>query len=81
MRKNNIAEDANIKEIIEKPMEIKSPREDKNSTDYYYPNWFDKNTFKKMLAIDSNKFNYKNKIGEFKYLGIKDLVKYLLRKV
>ena len=28
-----------------------------------------------MLAIiDSNKFNYKNKIGEFKYIGIKDLV-------
>ena len=28
-----------------------------------------------MLAtIDSNKFNYKNKIGKFKYLDIKDLV-------
>ena len=28
-----------------------------------------------MLAIiDSNKFNYKNKIGEFKYIDIKDLV-------
>ena len=28
-----------------------------------------------MLAIiDSNKFNYKNKIGEFKYTDIKDLV-------
>ena len=28
-----------------------------------------------MLTItDSNKFNYKNKIGEFKYIGIKDLV-------
>ena len=27
-----------------------------------------------MLAIiDSNKFNYKNKIGEFKYIDIKDL--------
>ena len=40
-----------------------------------YPNWFDKNKFKKMLAIiDSNKFNYKNKIGEFKYIDIKDLV-------
>ena len=24
--------------------------------------------------IDSNKFNYKNKIGEFKYIDIKDLV-------
>ena len=29
-----------------------------------------------MLAIiGSNKFNYKNKIGEFKYTDIKDLVK------
>ena len=54
-------------------MEIKSPKEDINTTDY--PNWFDKNKFKKMLAIiDSNKFNYKNKIGEFKYIDIKDLV-------
>ena len=31
-------------------------------------------SFKKKLAIiDSNKFNYKNKIGEFKYIDIKDL--------
>ena len=30
---------------------------------------------KNILAIiDSNKFNYKNKIGEFKYIDIKDLV-------
>ena len=44
-----------------------------NTTDY--PNWVDKNKFEKMLAtIDSNKFNYKNKIGEFKYIDIKDLV-------
>ena len=28
-----------------------------------------------MLAIiDSNRFNYKNRIGEFKYIDIKDLV-------
>ena len=54
-------------------MEIKNPKEDKNMTDY--PNWFERNKFEKMLAIiDSNKFNYKNKIGEFKYIGIKDLV-------
>ena len=53
-------------------MEI-NPKEDKNTTDY--PNWFERNKFKKMLAIiDSNKFNYKNKIGEFKYIDIKDLV-------
>ena len=57
-----------------KPIEIKSPKEDKNTTDYY-PNWFDRNKFEKILAIiDSNKFNYKNKISEFKYIDIKDLV-------
>ena len=44
-----------------------------NTTDC--PNWFDKNKFEKMLATtDSNKFNHKNKIGEFKYIDIKDLV-------
>ena len=47
---------------------------DKNMTDYY-PNWFDRNKFEKKLAIiDSNKFNYRNKIGKFKYINIKDLV-------
>ena len=70
LRKNNAVKDATIKESIE----IKSLEEDKNATDSY-PNWFDKNKFKNILAIiDSNKFNYKNKIGEFKYIGIKDLV-------
>ena len=74
LRKNNVVKDAEIKESIEKPIEIKSPEEDKNTIDYY-PNWFDKNKFKKILPIiDSNKFNYKNKIGEFKYINIKDLV-------
>ena len=55
---------SNLKNIIkEEPKEIKSP------------NWFDKNKFKEILAIiDSNEFNYKNKIGEFKYTDIKDLV-------
>ena len=39
------------------------------------PNWLDKNKFKESLGIiDSNKFNYKNKIGEFKYINIGDLV-------
>ena len=74
LRKNNVVKDAKIKELIEKLKEIKSPKEDKNTTDYY-PNWFDRNKFEKILAIiDSNKFNYKNKIGEFKYIDIKDLV-------
>ena len=69
-------------------MEIKSPKEDINRRDY--PNWFDKIKFKKMLAIiDSKKFNYKNKIGEFKYIELKSwliileiiqLVKYLLKR-
>ena len=71
--RKKIVKDATIKESIKKTMEIKSPKEDKNMTDY--PNWFDRNKFEKMLAIiDSNKFNYKNKIGEFKYIDIKDLV-------
>ena len=60
LRKNNV--DVKIKESIEKPIEIKSFEEDKNK-------------FKEILAIiDSSKFNYKNKIGEFKYIDIKDLV-------
>ena len=38
-------------------------------------NWFNKNKFKKILAIiDSDRFTYKNKISEFKYIDIKDLV-------
>ena len=74
LRKNNVAKDATIKESIKKPMEIKSPKEDKDTTEYY-SNWFDKNKFKKMLAIiDGNKFNYNNKTGEFRYIDIKDLV-------
>ena len=41
----------------------------------YYCNCLDKNKFKKVVAIiGSNKFNYNNKIGEFKYINIKDLV-------
>ena len=59
-KKNNIVKDANIKE---EPKEIKSP------------NWIDKNKFKEILTIiDSNKFGHKNKIGDFKYTDIKDLV-------
>ena len=73
MRKNNLVKDAKIKESLE----IKSLKEDKNATDSYL-NWFEKNKFKNILAIiDSNKFSYKNKMGELKYIGIKDLVKKL----
>ena len=38
-------------------------------------NWFDKNKFKEILAnIDSNEFDYRNEIDEFKYIKIKDLI-------
>ena len=41
----------------------------------FYPIWFDKNKFKNILAIiDNNKFNYRHKIGKFRYIEIKDLV-------
>ena len=60
MRINNLKKNNILKE---EPKEIKSL------------NWFDKNKFKEILAIiESNEFNYKNKIGEFKYIDIKDLV-------
>ena len=71
LRKNNVVKDATIKE----PLKIKSPEEDKNAT-YSYPNWFDKNKFKKTLAIiDSDTFNYRHKIGKFRYTEIKDFIK------
>ena len=60
MRINNLKKNIIVKE---EPKEIKDP------------NWIDKNKFKEILAIiDSNEFNYKNKIGEFKYTDIKDQV-------
>ena len=60
MRINNFKKNEIVKE---EPKEIKSL------------NWFDKNKFKEILAIiDSGEFNYKNNIGEFKYIDIKDLV-------
>ena len=67
MKMNNLikitVKDANIKKLIEEPKKIKSP------------NWLDKNKFKEILTIiDSNKFGHKNKIGDFKYIDIKDLV-------
>ena len=62
IKKNNIVDDANIKKLIEEPKEIKTP------------NWLDKNKLKEILAIIDRNFNYKNKIGEFKYIDIKDLV-------
>ena len=62
-KKNKIVKDANIKELIEEPKEIKGL------------NWLDKNKFKEILTIiDNNKLGHKNEIGEFKYIDIKDLV-------
>ena len=61
--KNKIVKDANIKELIEEPKDRKSS------------NWLDKNRLKEILTIiDSNKFGIKSKIGEFKYIDVKDLV-------
>ena len=70
LRKNIVVKVATIKESIK----IKSFQKDKNVADSYL-NWFDKNKFKTFLAvIDSNTFNCRHKIGEFKYNDIKDLI-------
>ena len=54
-------------------MKIKSLKENKNATNF--PKWFDKNKFKNILVIiNSNPLNYRHKIGEFKYIDIKDLI-------
>ena len=56
--------------ISEESAEIKSLKKDENTTD-----WYDKNNFKKILAIaDSKKFSHKNKIGNFKYNDINNLI-------
>ena len=63
LKKNKTVKDASIKELIEEPKGIKSL------------NWLDKNKFKEILTIiGNNKFGHKNKIGDFKYIEIKDLV-------
>ena len=60
MRINNLKKNKIIKE---EPKEIK------------IPNWINENKFKEILIIiDSNEFNYKNRIGKFIYTGIKNLV-------
>ena len=57
----------------EESIEIKSPKKDENTT-----NWYDKNKFKKITAVViSNKFNHKTKIKKFKYTDIRDLVDYI----
>ena len=58
------------KESTEESIEIKSSKENENTTD-----WSDKNKFQKMLAIvNSNKFDHKNKVGKFKYNDIIKLI-------
>ena len=55
---------------LEESMEIKGPKEDENTTD-----WYDKNKLRKISTIvNSNKFNHKTKIGKFKYTDIKNMV-------
>ena len=69
IKKNNVVEDTTIKELTK----IKSLEEDKNATNF--SNWFDKNKFKNILAIiNSNIFNNRGKIGEFKCIDIKELI-------
>ena len=68
LRKEN--ENENENEQLKKNKIIKEELKEIKS-----PNWSDRNKCKEILAItDSNEFNYKNKIGEFKYIDIKDLV-------
>ena len=38
-------------------------------------------SLKKFCIIDSNEFNYKNKMGEFKYIDIKDLVDNIISEI
>ena len=71
LRKNNIVNDSEVKGSVEKPIRIKSPEEDKNSTDSY-PNWFDKNKFKNTSSI----LALKTWLIIFKII---QLVKYLLK--
>ena len=67
--RNEKLEMTNENKQLEKNKIIKAPKGIKSS------NWIDKNKFKEVLAITgSNKFSYKNKIGEFKYTDMKDLV-------
>ena len=55
---------------LEESIEIKIPKEDENTTD-----WYDKNKLRKISAIvSSNKFNHKTEIKKFKYTDIRDLV-------
>ena len=68
IRKNNVDKYAEINESIEKPKEIKSLEEDKNTTDSY-PNWFSKNNMEdvddKLFKEYRNGKNFNSFIKEF----------------
>ena len=67
--KNENKEPKEIKSS-EEPMKLNNPKKDENATDRY-----DKNKFEKILdVVNSDKFNYKNKIGKISYNDIKNLV-------
>ena len=66
-KNNNENKNENKNEQFEKNKIIKVEPKDLN--------WFDKNEFKEILVtIGINKFSHRNKISEFKYDKIKDLV-------
>ena len=71
LRKNNVVKDATIKEPIETPIEMKKKIKIRQIIILI---GLTKTSLKKLAIIDSNKFNYKNKMGEFKYIDIRDLV-------
>ena len=51
-------------------MKIRNLNNNKSTTD-----WYDKNKFKKILAIiDNNGFNHKNKIGTLRFNNISNLI-------
>ena len=68
-----------VKESINKS-DNKSTNESDNESNKESDNknttiWYDTNKFNKILTlIDSNKFNYKNKIGKLKFNDINDLI-------
>ena len=74
----NKDENKNLEEENKNKNENKNEQFEKNKIIKEEPkdlNWFDKNKFKEILAIiDSSKFSHRNKIDEFKYDKIIDLV-------
>ena len=66
-----------FEEMLDKREEefIKDLRKEFGLNNKSTTNWYDKNTFNKILAtIDSDNFNHKNKIAKFKFNDINDLI-------